>query len=233
MVNMAETESMFLGPNRLPLNGVVSDDSEPELEPPMLLNSYQQSTQRRNKRKNFQPRNIYYSEEEEAGPLALCKSNREEEALDLSSSEPESKRLRQEGEEEEEEEEEDEEEEEEEEEEPEEEEEERRMVGGGGEPGPAPIDLSSKGGLVGVGLPTEPPRGLHLLHQAFLGQVLPDATDMREYAQNTVKELLEIYGLNSAEVAESITNNVPIANFASGNYLYNMYYYIRRLSYSS
>lgn len=55
----------------------------------------------------------------------------------------------------------------------------------------------------------------YLLHHAFLSQPT-DASDLKEYAQNTVKELLEIYGLNSAEVAESITNNVPISNFSSG-----------------
>lgn len=62
----------------------------------------------------------------------------------------------------------------------------------------------------------------YLLHHAFLNQP-QDASDLKEYAQNTVKELLEIYGLNSAEVAESITNNVPISNFNSGEYIqYNI-----------
>lgn len=48
-----------------------------------------------------------------------------------------------------------------------------------------------------------------------------DASDMKEYYQNTVKELLEIYGLNSdtvTDVAQTITNNVPISNFSSGKY---------------
>lgn len=39
--------------------------------------------------------------------------------------------------------------------------------------------------------------------------------DMREYAVNTMRELLGIYGLNS-EVAESITRQLPIAAFSSG-----------------
>ncbi|XP_073977616.1 zinc finger protein castor homolog 1-like isoform X3 [Rhodnius prolixus] len=64
----------------------------------------------------------------------------------------------------------------------------------------------------------------YLLQQAFLHHHShhpqpTDASDIREYAQNTVKELLEIYGLDTAEVAESITNNVPIANFSSGKIL--------------
>ncbi|KAL1122326.1 hypothetical protein AAG570_003731 [Ranatra chinensis] len=183
MVNMAETESMFLGPNRLPLNGVVSDDSEAELEAPsILMTPYQQNasagSQRRNKRKNFQPRNILYSEEEE---------EEEESALDLSSSEPESKRFKQEEEE-------------------QEEEEHPTWVN--------PVENEA----VEESPPVSPrPRGFQLLQQAFLGgQPPPDASDIREYAQNTVKELLEIYGLNGPEVAESITNNVPIANFSSG-----------------
>jgi hypothetical protein len=39
---------------------------------------------------------------------------------------------------------------------------------------------------------------------------------MKEYAENTMKELLSIYGLNSPDMAETITKNVPIANFSSG-----------------
>lgn len=39
--------------------------------------------------------------------------------------------------------------------------------------------------------------------------------DMREYAMNTMRELLGIYGLTS-EVAESITRQLPIAAFTSG-----------------
>lgn len=42
-----------------------------------------------------------------------------------------------------------------------------------------------------------------------------DATDLKEYAQNTVRELLEIYGLNT-DVADAITNNVPMVNFSTG-----------------
>jgi hypothetical protein len=43
-----------------------------------------------------------------------------------------------------------------------------------------------------------------------------DASAMKEYAENTMKELLSIYGLNSPDMAETITKNVPIANFSSG-----------------
>jgi hypothetical protein len=43
-----------------------------------------------------------------------------------------------------------------------------------------------------------------------------DASAMREYAENTMKELLGIYGLN--DMAESITKHVPIGNFSSGEY---------------
>ena len=55
-----------------------------------------------------------------------------------------------------------------------------------------------------------------------------DASDMKEYYQNTVKELLEIYGLNSdaeTDVAQTITNNVPISNFSSGKYTVFYSYY--------
>lgn len=40
-------------------------------------------------------------------------------------------------------------------------------------------------------------------------------SDMREYAMNTMRELLGIYGLTS-EVAESISRQLPIAAFSSG-----------------
>lgn len=48
-----------------------------------------------------------------------------------------------------------------------------------------------------------------------------DASELKEYFQNTVKEFLGIYGLNSdtvTDVAQTITNNVPISNFSSGKY---------------
>lgn len=48
-----------------------------------------------------------------------------------------------------------------------------------------------------------------------------DASAMKEYAENTMKELLSIYGLNSPDMAETITKNVPIANFSSGEYSYH------------
>lgn len=56
------------------------------------------------------------------------------------------------------------------------------------------------------------------LFPPFLNQPT-DASDLKEYAERTVKELLEIYGLNSdvvTDVAESITKNVPMSNFSSG-----------------
>lgn len=43
--------------------------------------------------------------------------------------------------------------------------------------------------------------------------------EMREYAVNTMRELLGIYGLTS-EVAESITRQLPIAAFSSGEFLF-------------
>jgi len=51
--------------------------------------------------------------------------------------------------------------------------------------------------------------GHHQHHQPH------EATDLKEYAQNTVRELLEIYGLNT-DVADAITNNVPMVNFSTG-----------------
>lgn len=42
--------------------------------------------------------------------------------------------------------------------------------------------------------------------------------DMREYAVNTMRELLGIYGLTS-EVAESITRQLPVAAFSSGKFI--------------
>jgi hypothetical protein len=51
-----------------------------------------------------------------------------------------------------------------------------------------------------------------------------DASAMREYAENTMKELLGIYGLN--DMAESITKHVPIGNFSSGEYL-SCYYLLK------
>ncbi|XP_050543799.1 zinc finger protein castor homolog 1 isoform X2 [Daktulosphaira vitifoliae] len=45
-----------------------------------------------------------------------------------------------------------------------------------------------------------------------------DESELKEYAQNTVRELLEIYGLNT-DVADAITNNVPMVNFSTGRIL--------------
>lgn len=44
-------------------------------------------------------------------------------------------------------------------------------------------------------------------------------SEMREYAMNTMRELLGIYGLTS-EVAESISRQLPIAAFSSGECRY-------------
>ncbi|VVC40912.1 Hypothetical protein CINCED_3A025642 [Cinara cedri] len=52
----------------------------------------------------------------------------------------------------------------------------------------------------------------HLHHQPH------EATDLKEYAQNTVRELLEIYGLNT-DVADAITATVPMVNFSTGRIL--------------
>lgn len=56
--------------------------------------------------------------------------------------------------------------------------------------------------------------GHHQHHQPH------EATDLKEYAQNTVRELLEIYGLNT-DVADAITNNVPMVNFSTGKSQHN------------
>ncbi|KAF5287331.1 hypothetical protein FQA39_LY15934 [Lamprigera yunnana] len=49
-------------------------------------------------------------------------------------------------------------------------------------------------------------------------------SDMREYAFNTMRELLGIYGLTS-EVAESISRQLPIAAFSSGEYFARFFEY--------
>lgn len=67
--------------------------------------------------------------------------------------------------------------------------------------------------------PAKPPARPYFLHP-FLGH-LGDASEVKEYVQNTLEELLEIHGLNSdavTDVAQTITNNVPISNFSSGKY---------------
>jgi hypothetical protein len=56
----------------------------------------------------------------------------------------------------------------------------------------------------------------HYQHHHHHHQQGTDASAMKEYAENTMKELLSIYGLNSPDMAENITKNVPIANFSSG-----------------
>ncbi|XP_075232913.1 zinc finger protein castor homolog 1-like isoform X2 [Lycorma delicatula] len=218
MVNMAEAETgaMFIQhrlqhPNGVGQESTTSDDmdSEPE-EAPILI--FQQT--KRNKRKNFMPRNISYSETESLEEMR-GDSSRDSSPLDLSNSESaleyrSHKRFR------------------------------KTLLNVStpttikrtetdrhspdSAPAPAPIDLS----FTKAQMPsdtesdceslTKPSPQQYLLHHAFLPQPT-DASDLKEYAQNTVKELLEIYGLNSPEVAESITNNVPISNFSSGKIL--------------
>lgn len=165
MVNMAETEPMFLVGGRLQMNGAETASEDSEGEAPILF-----TQPKRNKRKNFDPMNIVYQKEEEE----YC-------ALDLSSSDAsEAKRPRR----------------------SDEDSAPMDLSKGRGKESPAESD-SSDG-------ESRPPYLQAFLHQAT------DASDLRDYAQKTVKELLEIYGLNSPEVAESITNNVPISNFSSG-----------------
>lgn len=246
MVNMAEAEpaAMFLTASQHRLQSLDADmtsdaDSEPDEAPSLLMmRSFHHPSSgelKRNKRKNFQPRNISYTED----PEVYRRTDRESSgdsgdeggALDLSNADvvpsgnkrfrktllnvPPAK----------------------------------RFEGSTSErsndhdsAAPAPIDLSC-GKTAASDYPDEsnthsetdsnsedsertetsgkrefseqPPPHQYLLHHAFLSQP-QDASDLKEYAQNTVKELLEIYGLNSAEVAESITNNVPISNFNSG-----------------
>ncbi|XP_049824375.1 zinc finger protein castor homolog 1-like isoform X2 [Aethina tumida] len=59
------------------------------------------------------------------------------------------------------------------------------------------------------------PQGMANMPNASQGQ------DMREYAMNTMRELLGIYGLTS-EVAESISRQLPIAAFNSGKMFENL-----------
>ncbi|KAK9506002.1 hypothetical protein O3M35_008020 [Rhynocoris fuscipes] len=190
MVNMAETESMFLvAGSRLGVNGGTTDtgSEDSDLEPGPVA-SFQET--KRNKRKNFQPRNISYCEEREHDDhiamtmTAQIASTHIDDSIcpmDLSCSRSD-----------------------------------RTMIN---------RDYNNRSG----GNSNTIANSKYLLQQAFLHHhhhhTQPtDASDIREYAQNTVKELLEIYGLNSAEVAESITNNVPIANFSSGkqNFKYSI-----------
>ncbi|XP_024217955.2 zinc finger protein castor homolog 1 [Halyomorpha halys] len=168
MVNMAETEPMFLVGGRLQMNGAETASEDSEGEAPILF-----TQPKRNKRKNFDPMNIVYQKEEEE----YC-------ALDLSSSDAsEAKRPRR------------------------SDEDSAPMDLSKGREKESPTESDSSDGE------SRPPYLQAFLHQAT------DASDLRDYAQKTVKELLEIYGLNSPEVAESITNNVPISNFSSGKIL--------------
>ena len=66
----------------------------------------------------------------------------------------------------------------------------------------------------------------HLPHHHHHGT---DASAMKEYAENTMKELLSIYGLNSPDMAETITKNVPLDSFASGEYIYQLHGNLRNI----
>lgn len=59
---------------------------------------------------------------------------------------------------------------------------------------------------------------------AASGMAQGQVCDMREYAVNTMRELLGIYGLTS-EVAESITRQLPIAAFSTGKLLLFIYFF--------
>lgn len=71
----------------------------------------------------------------------------------------------------------------------------------------------------------------YFLHP-FLGHG-GDVSDFKQYAQNTVKELLDIFDFDSdmvTDVAQTIGNNVPMSNFSSGEYdafIYSMYIAIK------
>ncbi|XP_023240529.1 uncharacterized protein LOC111638988 [Centruroides sculpturatus] len=57
---------------------------------------------------------------------------------------------------------------------------------------------------------------------------VPDASMMKDYAETTMKELLGMYGLN--DVVESITKNVPLQNFSSGKMpqFYAHFFYLKK-----
>ncbi|RZF38189.1 hypothetical protein LSTR_LSTR005550 [Laodelphax striatellus] len=241
MVNMAEAETgaaMFVQQqHRLHANGLIggggagsdlTSDSEPDESPTLL---YQQQLHlvdrtKRNKRKNFMPRNIAYSEE--ADPEGEGGESRDGSPLDLSGADcgmpPGGKRFR------------------------------KTLLSVNTEvqapptsrsrspestPGatPAPMDLScgrsspaqsdtesdasewSDASRPMPPLPANLAAQQYLLQQAFLAQPADAASDLRDFAHRTVRELLEIYDLNSPDVAESITNNIPISNFNSGKIL--------------
>ncbi|XP_039277095.1 zinc finger protein castor homolog 1 isoform X2 [Nilaparvata lugens] len=230
MVNMAEAETgaaMFVQQHRLHANGMIgsgsdlTSDSEPDDSPPTLLYQQQQQQQfggKRNKRKNFMPRNIAYSEEADEG------ESRDGSPLDLSGADcgmpPGGKRFRKtllsvstelqappNS---------------------------RRSPEPTPGATPAPMDLScgrsspaqsdsesdaSESSDATRPLPASLAAQQYLLHHAFLAQPADAASDLRDFAHRTVKELLEIYDLNSPEVAESITNNIPMSNFNSGKIL--------------
>lgn len=43
---------------------------------------------------------------------------------------------------------------------------------------------------------------------------------MKEYAENTMRELLSIYGLTTTEMSEPLIKNVDISNFSAGKSAY-------------
>lgn len=71
-----------------------------------------------------------------------------------------------------------------------------------------------------------PPPPSH--HPMFLNQPPTDASDLKEYAQNTVKELLQIYGLvgDASDVADCIDKNIPMSNFSSGKIKYTIIFQV-------
>ncbi|XP_049782787.1 uncharacterized protein LOC126184438 [Schistocerca cancellata] len=71
----------------------------------------------------------------------------------------------------------------------------------------------------GAGAPSQPAAQRRALDLSCSRTSPEDAPAMKEYAENTMKELLSIYGLSGADMAETITKNVPIANFSSGKIL--------------
>jgi hypothetical protein len=188
-----------------------ADESDDELDDSQLRPRHNSPAPKRNKRKNFKPRNILYSLDED-GELVEDTSASERTPLDLSDGLVPAKRrstiLP------------------------------RRLERLQDEPPRLAMDLSvraSAGGgdedeldeerVAAVEGALMAQQYAHLqsqLHAHLQSLPMPiphpgDASAMREYAESTMKELLGIYGLN--DLAESITKHVPIANFASGKYI--------------
>lgn len=214
------------------LEATMTSDSDSEGVSMVAARFSVAQTKRRNKRKNFQPRNIAYSEDGEpsakrerrSSAASTSSGGSEYGALDLSSAELP----------------------------PRHEEDER--------PEPSPMDLTCSKSASPFGRAycsddsdsddkrrSEPehrfsrlsfgeagsqeleqqrrrvfnafkPSAAYLAHP-FLGQP-GESSDLKEYAVNTFKELLEIYGLNSdaTDVTQSIANNVSASGHLSGEY---------------